>query len=408
MRSKLILHVLMLVSMVGMFAPRGSAPVLAQDDPSAGTPPSISEIKFVARPDSGADGDPFVAEVTPGNSHAFNLVVANESTFDMGLSVYTANTGAAPNGGLALALPEQELVPPASWLEFSAFEANLAPGDSQTSTFGVNVPADTPPGEYVAAIAVETVDAYAIEGNSLLQQKVRKVLPVYILVPGDYVSSFELGEPFAEATHNSVRIRVPITNTGNTRVLLSGTLSIHDLNDTEMLVAEVRMRAVYGGQSTVVEVTIPSGAPAGDYTLSLQLKDELSEATGSLDKAPLTIPDVVAPSAVEIVAVTLEPNGEPLQFVNVGVTMNNAGAAIPSARLTLHTFRDGEKVEDFVLANSLAVPEGQSTVEQRYIPATGFESGTWRFDLTLESVDAATGLVTPIFTQEDVATLEVP
>ncbi len=403
------LHVFMMLAIVVPLGISG-APAVAQDADD-GTPESLSEIQFTARPDSGLDGEPFIAQLEPGGSTTFTLVLSNQSASTMGLSVYTGNTYSALNGGLTLGPLGEELVSPATWLGFSPFSVDLQPDEEQTSTFTVSVPEGTAPGEYVAAIAVETVDAYAVEGSSTFLQKVRKVLAVYIVVPGDFESSFTLGTPIAQLTSTGVgvRLRVPVVNTGNVRVILGGELVLFDKSGVQLANATIQMRAVYGGHQTFVEVGLPTAPPAGEYLLSLDLKDQLSEATASLDKAPVVIPDASAAQFdVSMTSGTVTPGGDPIQFASIAVTLNNQGATIQSSRLTVSVSRNGELVEDFVLANSLAIPTGEITVEQRYIPLAGFESGTWTFSLKLEVIDAASGLATPILTQENFATLEVP
>jgi len=68
----------------------------------------------------------------------------------------------------------------------------------------------------------------------------------------------------------------------------------------------------------------------------------------------------------------------------------NGGQPVSNARLTVHAQRDGKDVESFQLIASLSLVQGETAIEQRYIPGTGFTTGTWSFSLTLESIDPAT------------------
>src|SRR5699024_10925594 len=107
---------------------------------------------------------------------------------------------------------------------------------------------------------------------------------------------------------------------------------------------------------------------------------------------------------VTIDTVTLDPITAPdtdaLQAVNVGVTLANPDAAIPSAQLTLHVSRDGELVEDYPLNSSLVVQAGATQIQQRYVPLGSWEPGTYTFALTLEAVDPNTGQVTVLATHQ--------
>jgi hypothetical protein len=56
----------------------------------------------------------------------------------------------------------------------------------------------------------------------------------------------------------------------------------------------------------------------------------------------------------------------------------------------------------------MVVPVGDTVVQQRYLPLTGWASGTYTFSATLETVDANTGQATVIATAEASSTVVVP
>lgn len=86
----------------------------------------------------------------------------------------------------------------------------------------------------------------------------------------------------------------------------------------------------------------------------------------------------------------------------------NGGQPVSNAWLTVHAQRDGKDVGRFQLILSLSLVQGETAIEQRYIPGTGFTTGTWSFSLTLESIDRATGAASLLLKQEIGKTIVVP
>jgi len=73
---------------------------------------------------------------------------------------------------------------------------------------------------------------------------------------------------------------------------------------------------------------------------------------------------------------------------------------VSNARLTLRVARDGEPVEDFSLGTALTFTQGSAQIQQRYLPPTGWEAGSYTFEVILETVDSATGVATTLATME--------
>ncbi len=95
-------------------------------------------------------------------------------------------------------------------------------------------------------------------------------------------------------------------------------------------------------------------------------------------------------------------------FATITGTIVNTGDPVPNARLTVHVRKDGKLVEDFQLIPSLSLAQGDTPINQRYIPATGFTKGTWTFDLTLESVETSNQAATVILDQAVPGSIIIP
>jgi hypothetical protein len=169
------------------------------------------------------------------------------------------------------------------------------------------------------------------------------------------------------------------------------------------------MNSVYAG--TFVTLSLPVGAPlaAGDYTVPVELNDETTDTSASIDEAGITITEADE-SAVTISAtasVELQPDTDDPAFANVTVSITNDGAPVPTAEVLLDVMLDGEPLETFALAAAAAIPQGESTVTQRYIPPTGWESGAWSFVVRINVIDPATGAATSVAVIGDIPTFDI-
>jgi hypothetical protein len=105
---------------------------------------------------------------------------------------------------------------------------------------------------------------------------------------------------------------------------------------------------------------------------------------------------------------TVKADGDPVRFADVSVLISNGGDAIPTATLKLHVFHDGAETEVYPLSTNQAIPGGDSTVNQRYIPADDWQSGIYTFAVEIVVVDPQTGTETAIGTIESADSITVP
>lgn len=96
---------------------------------------------------------------------------------------------------------------------------------------------------------------------------------------------------------------------------------------------------------------------------------------------------------ISSVSLTPLPSTEDVQFVSVEAIINNPVEPISGAQLSLLAYIDGVEVERFPISQSLSVPSGDTSISTRYIPLSGWTSGTWTFELLLEDVQGNTAIV---------------
>jgi hypothetical protein len=93
--------------------------------------------------------------------------------------------------------------------------------------------------------------------------------------------------------------------------------------------------------------------------------------------------------------------------VTVDTTVLNNGDPSTGVQLSLIAFLDGEEVERFPINQSLSLPTGETPITTRYIPATGFTTGEWTFELLLETVTPGGAAVVAARIEIE-TTIEVP
>lgn len=381
---------------------------LAQDAPA----PSADDfdVRVAIYPQGGEDGERFELTADPGQSIEAVAMISNFGAEPIELRTFVSHIVPVTNGGLVVPESGTELEGTALWFEYPTEEFTLQPGEVVERTMRISVPDGTPPGEYVNAVAIETVNPINQADGGPFEQFLRKIVSVYVRVPGEVTPDFSIGEPEVLVRQGQASIRVPVVNEGNVRLDLTGSISLLDSAGTVLVEGQVLTGPIYMGQTVPLQVPIGVPPEPGDgYQVSVDVTDSNSEESRTVEPVAVVVPEDSNPIEAAPVAfnnVIVEPNADPIVFANVSVDIEISGTSHRSTRLKLSVFHDGEHVEDFVLADNLALDPGTNTVTQRYLPGTNWESGTYTFSLTLETVSS--GQTTPLFAKSDVATLEVP
>jgi hypothetical protein len=167
---------------------------------------------------------------------------------------------------------------------------------------------------------------------------------------------------------------------------------------------------------------VPLDAPpgTGDYLLSLALTDADTRTVVTMRDQPIAIPEVTAPATPAVASPTpvsetlvtfqnidIAPAGTPLETIGVQLEVSNMGAPLSQATLTLLVSRNGQLVEESVVAEGVSLADGVTSFSTRYAPPDGFSTGLWTFRLRLDTV-SETGAVTLLVQSGTVAKIDVP
>lgn len=387
MVTKLLVILLALV-LIG--AP--AAPAAAQDDemPKLGIAPV------------GVDGTYFTLEVAPGTTRQLAVALVNHGTQPITARTYAADVYTIVNGGFGVRLADEPVSGPTTWLDYAPDTLELDPATTVERTFTIQVPEETPPGAYITSLVIENAEPIKGTGAVALNQVIRQAIAVAITVPGEQRPGFTIGAAQHKPAGVTGSILVAVTNTGTVHLKPAGELVLTDADGDDVLRQVVAMDSVYAGTETVIEVTLPTALPIGDYRVSLTLTDEATQVTATEEDLPLSVAVELGappppPVTVDRVDLTESRAADgTLRFVEVAVVIENGGVALPGVEVLLYVTRDGEEVEVFPLGSSMTLAPGTTTVGQRYLPPDGWLPGTYAFAIEVVRMAPVTSDATPV------------
>jgi hypothetical protein len=70
-----------------------------------------------------------------------------------------------------------------TWLDYPAETLDLDPGRKVERDFTVTIPDDTPPGQYITGIVLQTAEPIAVGESTMLRQNIVKAIAVFITIP---------------------------------------------------------------------------------------------------------------------------------------------------------------------------------------------------------------------------------
>jgi methionine-rich copper-binding protein CopC len=411
-----------LTAILGLALLLGMAPgtrVSAQDSntdsstPAAasGTPAVSDTVWFVIAPEGKSNGDYFDIELNPGESTSVKATIGNGSAIPVKALIYAADANSGVNGGFVLNDSEAPVSAPTTWLDFPTAAYDFEAGEGLETSFTVSVPADTAPGQYITGIAIETADAEQMPGTAPFMVKYRLAAAVLITVPGPVSAEFSIGEITVTTDGATTTISGGIENAGNIRVQPKGTLRLTDADGVVVVDAPIEMGSVYAGDTTSFEVYLPTPLAEGAYTLDVDLSDADTGASAARADVEVDVAKLEAPTPVTIASAgfTPMPSADNVVFVQVAITISNTGVPVGGADVILRVFRDGEMVDEATLATAMTIANGDTVIEQPYLPASGeWEPGEYTFEVAISATDPTTGTVSSIATMTSDTTIVIP
>ena len=376
------------IVMVVLVAAIAAAPMSSAQTPA--TPEAVTK-SFEFYPQETGLGTYFNPTLKAGQTEKFKVIIANTGSVAQNLATYPTNAYTRDGGGFASAAmntPPNEVT---TWLNYPADIYSIEPGKGLELTFEISVPDDTPPGQYITAIATQQIDPSAVGGYQDLKQLLRYVIPVFITVPGETSKGFGITNIDLVQNPDNLVVGLAIENTGDVRVRPEGSIQLLDQSGALIATFPVKMDSVYAHDSTTLTLGASGSLPPGTYTVRVNLSDAETGTTATAEKSGLEAAAAATPVPQQVVSPAAtaapKPAADNVQFAEVAATIVNHGEQITNAQLSLVASKDGAEVERFPISQSLSLPTGETPVTTRYIPAEGWSSGSWTFELLVETVD---------------------
>lgn len=413
LRRTIATAVLLITLLVATWHPVAQAAAQENTSPSASPTAAANpadNVWFVIAPSGKENGDYFDVTLDAGKQATLKGTIGNGSAIPVKAILYAADAHSGVNGGFILNDSTQPTTAPTTWLDFPTTTREFKAQEAIETSFTVSVPAGTPPGQYITGIAVETAEATRMPGSAPLLVKYRLMAAVLITVPGKVSPGFTLGDVTIASEGQSATITGAITNTGNVRVRPAGTLTVTDASGAKVIDAPITMSSVYAGDATSWQVIVPSPLPEGDYTVNVDLKDADTGTTAAVSNARVAVAKPAAPAPITIAkaAFTPMPSADNVVFVQASITIANTAEPRSGVDVTLRVLRDGKQVDEQVIATAMTLQNGDSTIDQSYIPKSGkWESGSYTFAVIVSTTDQS-GTVATLATSTSDTPIVIP
>lgn len=194
----------------------------------AGSKAAVFGLRAVGNPKLGY----FVYTLTPGAVTRGSVIVSNVGNAPGTVKLFTADGTTGPTSGTVYktdVAPSQA----GAWVKLSATSFALAPGAHRSVPFTVEVPANTPVGQWVGGIVAETSQKVAEQKpgqKARVQIKIRDltIVAVQVDVPGPGRIGFKIGGVTTGGSRGFQKVFVHLASTGNVLVKPTGSVTIFD------------------------------------------------------------------------------------------------------------------------------------------------------------------------------------
>ena len=395
----LTLVALLIMLAAGTILPARQAFAVDEEMPKLGIQPVDSDSIF------------FSEEINPGKTKTLKVELSNVGKNDVQILTYAADVYSLVNGGLGVKLADEGTSGTTAWLDYPTQTIDLPHSAGQVVEFTISVPKETTPGEYVTSLVIQNAKPIEGSGGVSMNQILRQAIAVAINVPGDEAPALEIGTIAYHDNPIIDSLLIEVRNTGNIHLKPAGTVKVVDASGASVLEVNVGMDSVYAGMSTMLEIGLTEPLASGDYSVSVDLKDEKRGGEAAVRDLTMNVVDTAQVSTLPRINTTevvpVRPSDDAsVQFANIVVSIDNP-QQIANGQVVLHVERDGELVEDYPLSFAGPIETGQSDFQQRYLPLTGWQAGTYTFTVRIEAVDATSGEVTVLVESDEPVSLEI-
>lgn len=234
-----------------------------------------SPLVFSIQPATGSVGTAgrgsyFTYSLAPGASTDDQVVVTNNGSVPVDLTLYASDGITSINGSTAFAANGEMRSNVRSWLSTGLSALSVPADQSVAVPFHVQVPADATPGDHVAGWVVEAAPQSAAGGvgASIVE---RAGVAVVVQVPGDATQQLVLGGICLNQETGSNYFEIPVRNDGNVLTDAVGTLTLSTEDGEEVFNRPAELGNVIPLDGTLLRLDAPFDPGAGKYVAELSL-----------------------------------------------------------------------------------------------------------------------------------------
>jgi hypothetical protein len=245
------------------------------------------------------DGSYFTYELQPGAQINDEALVINSGSEPVTLRLIAADGMTGQNGGTALIDRGNENTSPRNrvgdWIQLSAEQVTLQPGEKATVPFTITVPADAAAGQHIGGLLVEDVNASADNSNAqsgegqIVVHLVKRVgMAIVVTIPGDFNTSLSVDQiRFVSQSDQGATFAVTVSNQGNILTKAEGNLLITDKENNVLSSLPIKLDTILPGDSTIIYLNEPLSMADGDYNMSVGIIYD--GKTAMLENKPLKL-----------------------------------------------------------------------------------------------------------------------
>ena len=251
--------------------------IAAADEPQLGLTPM------------GQPGTYFDLTLGPGEHRRLEVEAANFGPRRERARTYAADVYSIVNGGFGAELHGQQPSGPTTWLSFPTEVMILERQQARIVPFVVDVPAGTPPGEYITALVIERTRALPSTGPLTLNQVDRSAIAVAIDVPGPRQPRLSIGVVGHKSIGGHSILTFAVNNAGNVHLWPAGRFLLRAAGEAAQAGEAVVMDVLYAGTGTLLEIPLSTPLAPGEYCAQLSLTDAATGAHDETDCLPFRI-----------------------------------------------------------------------------------------------------------------------
>lgn len=243
---------------------------------------------FTASIENSQSSTGFMKSVKPGDEVKVKVKVNNVSKKEKEFTIYPTDVLSDLRGGWTYPLKENVPSLFGTWIKETPEKVKLKPNESKEFVFTVNVPKDTKPGQYIAAIVSQEftpAEEATVTSGMSTQTNSNTQLPLQVVLNVDIEKStrkMDIGK-LSHTFNNDglLTVFVPHINKGTILEKPQGILILKAKDGTLLVKETYTMDSVYVKTTGLYDLNVPNILTPGKYDLEYEVKYDEATLRGT-------------------------------------------------------------------------------------------------------------------------------